>query len=186
MKQKFPEIETERLILNQPLASDLESIAEILNRPVYSENTINIPFPYSADDAQFWINLAKRGYENQNHYIFAIRLKGQHKIIGGIDLGLDQRFNKAELGYWLSEKYWNNGFATEAVKSVIKFGFENLQLKRIFATHFDTNPSSGKVMQKSGMKKEGLVQCHTFKNGEYQNHVLYAIINESSSCLHTF
>jgi RimJ/RimL family protein N-acetyltransferase len=77
----------------------------------------------------------------------------------------------------LDEYYWNKGYTTEAVKSMIKFGFETLKLKRIFATHFDFNVSSGKVLEKSNMKKEGFLECYTCKNDEYQNHILYAIIN---------
>jgi len=171
-------IETERLKLNQPNIDDLERVSEILNNEVYSKNTLNIPYPYTRSNAEFWLQLAKDGFENQNHFIFAIRLKENDEIIGGIDLAVNKRFNNAELGYWLDEKYWNKGFTTEAVKSIINFGFETLKLKKIFATYFDFNTSSGKVLEKSGMKKEGVLECHTYKNGEYQNHILYAIINK--------
>ncbi|MCO7319823.1 GNAT family N-acetyltransferase [Riemerella anatipestifer] len=175
---KFPKIETERLILNQPLLNDIKNIVDILNDETYSKNTINIPFPYTIKSAKFWVELAKQGFENKTQYIFAIRTKENSKIIGGIDLGIELRFNKAELGYWLDNKYWNHGYMTEAVKAVINFGFEKLKLKRIYATHFDFNPASGKVMQKCGMEKEGVLKCHTCKNGEYQNHILYSVINE--------
>lgn len=178
IESNFPQITTQRLILNQPNERDLETIVDILNNKVYSENTINIPFPYSEADARYWLELSKNGFENKNQYIFAIRLKSNSKLIGGIDLGINRRFNKAELGYWIDIKYWNNGFASEAAKAIIEFGFENLKLKRIFASHFDYNPSSGNVMKKIGMKKEGILKFHTMKNGEYQHHILYAIINE--------
>ncbi|MDY3317878.1 GNAT family N-acetyltransferase [Riemerella anatipestifer] len=178
MEEILPEIETERLILSLPKNVDLDRITEILNNEVYSKNTINIPYPYTRKNAEFWLQLAKDGINNQNQYIFAIRLKENNEIIGGIDLGLNKRFNNAELGYWLDEKYWNKGYITEAVKSIIQFGFETLKLKRIFASHFDFNISSGRVLEKSGMKKEGVLKCHTCKNGQYQNHILYAIINE--------
>jgi len=99
-------------------------------------------------------------------------------MIGAIDLGIDSRHNKAERGYWLDAKYWNQGFATEAVKSIITFGFDELKLKRIYATHFDHNLASGRVMEKAGMQREGTLKCHTLKNGKYQNHILYAIISQ--------
>lgn len=174
----FPIISTQRLILNQPDETDLETITEILNNKVYAENTLNIPFPYSKNDASFWIELARNGFRNEDQYIFAIRLKDNNQLIGGIDLGIDKKFNKAELGYWIDTEYWNNGYASEAAKAIIEFGFENLKLKRIFASHFDYNPSSGNVLKKIGMEKEGILKFHTKKNGEYQNHILYAIINE--------
>ena len=175
---KFPHIELDKLILNQPTEDDCLEISQILNHEVYSSNTINIPFPYTEKDAKFWVGLSETGFKNNNHLIFAIREKVNEKIIGAIDLGIDIRFNKAELGFWLEKKYWNKGITTEAAKAMIKFGFCNLKLKRIYASHFDFNGSSGKVLEKAGMTKEGLLKCHTYKNGEYQNHILYSIINE--------
>ena len=180
-EKKFPEIELQRIILNQPNKDDIKSICEILSNEIFSQNTINIPFPYEKKDAEFWIELSKNGFNIGNQYVFAIRDKKNLQIIGGIDLGIDKRFNKAELGYWITEKHWNKGIATEAVKGIIDYGFEELKLKRIFATHFENNISSGKVLEKSGMDKEGLLKSHTFKNSEYQNHVLFAIINKKST-----
>ena len=178
IKKHLPKIETERLKLSHPKNSDLDKITEILNNEVYSKNTINIPYPYTKKSAEFWLQLAENGIENQNQYIFVIHLKDNDEIIGGIDLGVNKRFNNAELGFWLDEKYWNKGYTTEAVKSIIQFGFKTLKLKRIFATHFDFNISSGKVLEKSGMKKEGFLESYTCKDGVYQNHILYAIIKE--------
>lgn len=174
----FPKIETKRLILNQPHDSDIESIVKILNNKIYSENTLNMPFPYTTESAKFWINLSENGFKNQNHYIFAIRRKEDNQIIGGIDLNIDKAFNKAELGYWMDINFWNNAYTTEAVKAIIDFGFETLHLKRIFATHFDFNPASGKVMQKAGMTMEGILKANSKKGDKYQNHVLYAIVKD--------
>ncbi|MBX2931703.1 MAG: GNAT family N-acetyltransferase [Chitinophagaceae bacterium] len=171
-------IETERLILNRPTEKDIKKISAILNNEIYAKNTINIPFPYTENDAKFWLDVVKEGWQKKNKFIFTIRLKENNTLIGAVGLTINSIFNKAELGYWLDEKYWNKGFATEAVKAIIQFGFTTLNLKRIFSTHFDFNNSSGKVMQKAGMKKEGILYCHTYKNGAYQNHILYAIINE--------
>lgn len=177
MKKKFPNLITERLLINQPIETDIEDIVTILNDKTYSNNTTNIPYPYTSNNAVFWINLAQNNFEQQLGFIFAIRLRKTGKIIGAISLHTDLKFNKAELGYWLSKAYWNKGLATEAAKAVITFGFHDLKLKRIFATHFDFNIASGKVMSNAGMHKEGLLECYTKKDGIYQNHVLYAIIN---------
>jgi len=174
-----PKLETSRLILNRPTEQDIERIAELLNHKIYAENTVNIPYPYGIDDAKFWVRMVEDGLKNENHLILGIRLKENQELIGAIDLGIDLRFNKAELGYWLAKDYWNLGLMTEAAQECIRYGFQNLHLKRIFATHFDFNSSSGKVMEKIGMQKEGILYAHTRKNKEYQNHVLYAIINPS-------
>ncbi len=178
LPQKNLDITTLRLRLSPPEETDIQRITTILTNDIYSKNTMNIPFPYTEDNARFWLALTKNGFEKGNQFIFAIRLKENNQLIGGIDLGIDQIFNKAELGYWLDKDYWNNGYTTEAVIAMIHFGFEKLKLKRIFASHFDCNTSSGRVLEKAGMKKEGVLLCHTCKNGKYQNHHLYAIINK--------
>lgn len=178
MNREFPILKTERLLLDQPCDKDVDDIVKILNDDIYYQNTINIPKTYTIESAHFWISLSKSNFDSDMGYIFAIRIPDTKKIIGGIGLGIDKKFNKAELGYWLCKNYWNKSFTTEAVKAIIKFGFEDLKLKRIFASHFDFNIASGKVMENAGMSKEGILKCHTQKEGKYQDHALYAIIND--------
>ena len=173
-----PEILTERLMLNAPNMDDTQTIANILNKDIYYENTLTLPRPYTTESAIFWVTLAENGLKN-NHLIFAIREKDNPKIIGGIDLMINTKFNQAEIGYWMDENFFNKGYTTEALKAIINFGFSTLELKRIFATHFDSNPASGRVMEKAGMTKEGVLKCYTKKDGTYQDHVMYAIINTS-------
>lgn len=172
---KFPTLSTDRLLLNQVQENDIPEIVNLLNEKGFSEHTINLPYPYLAKNAEFWVGLAQKGFKNKDKYVFAIRQKGHPKIIGGIDLNLITRHNKAEIGYWLGKSHWGKGYMTEATKAVIQFGFD-LGLKKIFASHFTTNPASGKVLQKAGMQKEGLLKCHTKKGDVYQDHVIYAVI----------
>ena len=93
-------------------------------------------------------------------------------------MGVETANNKAELGYWLDEAHWNQGFVTEAAKVLLDFGFETLKLKRIFASYFSFNEASGRIMQKIGMEKEGVLRAYTLKNGQYMDHVVYASIRE--------
>ncbi len=176
--KEFPVLTTKRLLLNQLQESDISEIVHLLNEPEYAKHTLTMPYPYLAKNAKFWLGLAQKGFEQKDKYIFAIRLKDEPKIIGGIDLGINLLHNKAELGYWIGKPYWGQGYMTEAGKAVVEFGFD-LGLKKIFASHFSTNPASGRVMLKLGMQKEGVLKCHTKKGDTYQDHVLYAIINET-------
>lgn len=173
-----PKLETLRLNLDQPVESDIPDIVAALNHKIYSENMTPIPFPYQEENAEFWISMAEKGLEHGNQCIFAIREKASPKIIGGIGLTVDKNDNKAEVGYWISQDYWKMGYASEALETILKFGLEELKLKRIFATHYDFNPASGRVMEKAGMQKEGFLKAHTKKYGKYHNHVIYAVVNE--------
>ncbi|WP_419869170.1 GNAT family N-acetyltransferase [Chryseobacterium sp. CT-SW4] len=171
---KFPVIHTERLILSEFTPEDIPLIVEYLQEKVFSELTSNIPYPYSKEDAESWLKMSKKVFEDRTGYTFAIRNK-EGKILGAIGIH-DRDDDKAELGYWLGVPYWNQGYVTEAAKAVIQFGFKNLGLNKIFATHFLHNPSSGKVMQKSGMEYEALLKQHIKKDGAYFDAALYSIL----------
>ncbi len=107
--QPFPAIETARLRLTELGSGDIPRIVQLAANPRVSDYTLNLPFPYAEKDAIYWLNLAHQGCANGTHFIFAIRLKPDNAFIGGIGLTLERRFNRAELGYWLGEPYWNRG-----------------------------------------------------------------------------
>jgi len=119
--------------------------------------------------------MANQGLKEETNFIFAICRESTSEFIGGIGLRVNKRFNRAELGFWIAEPFWNNGFATEAVGKIIKFGFQEVELNKIFATHLPNNPASGKVMAKNGMVKEGELKDHVRKKEEYLNLIQYRI-----------
>ena len=84
----------------------------------------------------------------------------------------------AELGYWIGVPYWGRGYATEAAREVVKYGFEKVQLNRIFAAHFKHNPASGKVLQKIGMKYEGCMRQNILKWGDFIDVEVYSILRQ--------
>lgn len=88
------------------------------------------------------------------------------------------------MGYWIGVPYWNKGYATEAASAVIEFGFNEMMLNKIHAHHMGNNESSGKVMIKNGMEKEGYFKKHILKNGEYLDTVFYGILREDYSAKH--
>lgn len=66
-----------------------------------------------------------------------------------------ENIDAVEIGYCIGRKYWNKGITSEALASLIKFFFEEVEVKRVEARHDSNNPNSGKVMEKCGMKYEG-------------------------------
>jgi RimJ/RimL family protein N-acetyltransferase len=99
------------------------------------------------------------------------------KLVGAVGLTITKRFSRAELGYWVGKPFWGKGFATEASRAVLKYGFEGLQLNKIYATHMTRNPASGKVMQKIGMDQEGLLKQHALKWDQYLDLAAYGILS---------
>ena len=84
---------------------------------------------------------------------------------------------RAELGYWIGKPYWRNGYATEAARAILQYGFGQLGLNRIHAGHFTRNPGSGRVMQKIGMTHEGHQPRHVKKWDRFEDLELYGILH---------
>ena len=86
------------------------------------------------------------------------------------------------LGYWLDEKYWGQGFMSEAVKSVLNYGFTQMGLHLITANCYPHNQRSQRVLQKNGFIYEGLLhQAELMYNGQIYDHLCYYLENSSLS-----
>lgn len=172
---KFPQFSTDRLILGKVQSIDIPKIVEYAGNKKVADTTLNIPHPYHEKDAIFWLNMANQGFEKKTQFTFAIRLKTTHEFIGGIGLKINKRFDRAELGYWIGEPFWNKGYVTEAVGAVLEFGFRTLELNKIYAQFLIENPASGKVMIKNGMIKEGELKDHSKKGNQYRSVMQYRL-----------
>ncbi|QNF34931.1 GNAT family N-acetyltransferase [Adhaeribacter swui] len=131
----------------------------------------SFPHPYTLQDAQTWIMLANATKPITN---FAIIVNNEP--VGGIGLVLqpDVYRKSAEIGYWLSEQYWNQGIITEALQAITDFGFNTLELERIYAGVFAWNPKSARVLEKAGYHLEGKLKNSVYKNKQLIDSLLYA------------
>lgn len=171
-------IETERLLLREYVLGDAEDLAKICNNYNIYKYTSNIPYPYEKQNAISYITYLKENPESKN-YVFAITDKNSSTLYGSISIGVNKS-NIGEIGYLVGEEYWGKGIATEATKAIIEYGFNYLNLHKLFARHLEENTASGKVMQKSGMFYEGILKDHMLKENKYHNVVYYGIIKESN------
>ena len=115
--------------------------------------------------------------KNSDNIDWAIELKRDRKVIGGISIRKWNGDNRcADVGYVLSKKYWNKGIITEALKAVINFGFDELNAHRIEAHCDENNIGSYKVMEKAGMKYEGTLREKVYMKGKYVNMKFYSIL----------
>lgn len=174
----FPELLTTRLRLRKLQLEDVPTIVAFCNNRKITDNVIHLPFPYKEEDAIFWLNMANEGYKNKTRYTFAIAQRASNALVGAIGLTVDPGHNKAEMGYWVGEPFWNKGIATEAVKALLRFGFETLALNKIYATHFLRNPASARVMLNNGMIKEGDLAGHYQKGEEYLDVAQYRLMRK--------
>ena len=146
-------IETERLILRQYKLEDADDIVEGLNNINVTKWLQGAPYPYTKEDALYFINKSLK----DNLYNFAIVLKSENKVIGGTQLtNIDLHNGTAGGGIWISEKYWRHGYGTEAFGARIKYAFEILGLRRLENGYFKGNEKSHKMQLKFGYKDEGI------------------------------
>ncbi|MCL2386428.1 MAG: GNAT family N-acetyltransferase [Defluviitaleaceae bacterium] len=116
-----------------------------------------------------------------NYYLtlpcfFAIEHKKDRKYIGNIDLRLIPEHDKTGTGYVINRKYWGKGYMSEALRTIISFAFETLELNRVESHHYTANPASGRVMEKAGMIKEGIAIQSEKVKGIIHDCVLYGIV----------
>lgn len=173
--KNFPELNTSRLRLRKIKAEDLSSLIKYCNNKKISDQILNIPYPYHEEDAIFRMNFVLQGFKNEERYVFAINFNGNDELIGEIGLHLDKTNNSAQFGYWIAEPFWGKGIATEALTAILKFGFETLNLNKIYATHYPDNEASGKVMLNNQMIKEAVLKDHYKVNDEYRTVIQYRL-----------
>jgi ribosomal-protein-alanine N-acetyltransferase len=158
---------------------DISEITVNLNNRNVSDTTLTIPFPYTKQDAENWVKKTQAEWKTGHAFVFIITLKKTGAVIGAMGLHLQSFHDRAEAGYSIAEPHWNKGYATEALKAVLEFGFNELHLHKIFATHMTHNKSSGRVMQKAGMVREARLRDHYKKGGKYVSVVQYCSINST-------
>lgn len=170
-----PTLRTARLVLRPFGPDDAAAVQRLAGDKAVAEMTLNIPHPYEDGMAEGWIAGHPALWEAGSSVTFAIT-HSAHGLCGAVGLQLTPAHHRAELGYWIAQPYWGQGFATEAVQAVLRFAFEDLQLNRVQASHLPRNPASGRVMQKVGMLREGLHRERYLKGEQFQDVVEYALL----------
>lgn len=173
-----PTLMTPRLVLRPYRVADAEEVARLAGHEKIAATTSNIPHPYSVDAAVEWINSQTEKNQSGTSVNLRISLRDTDGQVGGIGLVLHPSHHRAELGYWIAVPHWNNGYATEASAAMLDYGFNTLNLNRIYAMYFAENVASGRVMQKLGMTHEGCMRKHTLKDGRFLDVERYGILRD--------
>ena len=108
--------------------------------------------------------------------ILAVTIKGTGILIGSIGLYINKKHDIAELGYWIGKEYWNQGYCSETVKTMISFAFEEIHLNKIYAYFLCRNLASGKVLVKNGFVKEGFFKQHVKYNDKYEDVKCFSLL----------
>ena len=159
-------LETERLILRRFVIEDSaalyknwasdEEVTKYLTWPTHSSQEV------SKSVIEDWVN----SYSIESYYQWAIVLRDRGEPIGSIAVvHMNEDISMAHVGYCIGKTWWHKGITSEALKAVMDFLFDVVDVNRIEARHDPRNPNSGKVMEKCGMKYEGTL-CSSGRNNQ--------------------
>ncbi|MDA3874701.1 MAG: GNAT family N-acetyltransferase [Kiritimatiellae bacterium] len=171
----IPTFHSEHIPLSPFVPGDASLVQRYAGDPEVARTTLNVPHPYPDGAAEKWIASHLLHFLEEKNVVFAIRSHAG-ELYGAINLGLNMRDQLGEIGYWIGVPFWNRGFCTEAARMVVQYGFEDIGLNKIYARHLGGNVGSGRVMEKNGMKKEGVLRQQIMKNGESRDVIEYGIL----------
>jgi [ribosomal protein S5]-alanine N-acetyltransferase len=173
----FPILETQRLTLRKITMTDAADIYAIRHDPE-TMRYIGRPLLSSIAEAQQLIGEFQQGIRDQKNIVWGITLKDRPDLIGTIGFRtIDTVNRRGEIGYVLKPDFWRNGYASEAVASIIKYGFSVIGLHSIEARVNPANKSSSKVLLNQNFVQEAYFQQDTFFDGIFYDTEVYSLLN---------
>lgn len=151
-----------------------EDLVSVVRNAADKEITGNMSDAFP-DSLEKWAKFLEYAIDNNDILYLAIDIKGE--AVGGIGVKpMDDIYRKnAEMGYWLAKKYWGKGIITQAIKLIVKKAFETFNIDRIYATPFETNAASHKVLEKAGFILEARFAKKVIKNEKELDELVYVI-----------
>ena len=146
------------------------------NRNVWINLRDRFPHPYTPDDAARWMAWVRSERPETN---FAIAVNDD--AVGGIGYEIQPDVHRvsAEIGFWLGQSCWGRGIMTDAVRAVTEHAMRTHHLARVYASVFEWNPASMRVLEKAGYEREAVLRRSAVKDGRVIDQVLYAFTRES-------
>jgi RimJ/RimL family protein N-acetyltransferase/protein tyrosine phosphatase (PTP) superfamily phosphohydrolase (DUF442 family) len=171
-------LETSRLLLREFEMSDKDACH------AYGSDPEVVRFmtwgPNSPEQTRDYLQRVTRSEgEERRTFELALVLREENVLIGGVGMRIrSAEHREGDIGYVLHRQYWNRGLVTEAARRMLDFGFDVLGLHRIFATADTENKASLRVMEKIGMRSEGVLRRHLFLRGEWRDTAICAALED--------
>jgi len=175
----FQNLETERLLLRRVTPADVTEVLELRSNP---DTMRYIPRPLltNTEKALAHIQMIEDKIENNIGINWAITLKGNPKLLGIIGhYRIQPENHRSEIGYMLLPQYSGQGITTEAIKAVLKYGFEVLNMHSIEAIIDPQNFASERVLQKNGFVKEAHILKNELWEGKFIDTAIYSLLRRN-------
>ncbi|MFN8450152.1 MAG: GNAT family N-acetyltransferase [Anaerolineae bacterium] len=176
----FPILHTPRLLLREIVQSDADAIFTI--RGDIRVTRLNSGRPMeSLDEARELIDKGRQAYDDHRRIDWGIVFNGAPElgVVGRVGFNYWLRQDRrASIGYDLGYAFWGKGIMTEAVRAVVRFGFEQMRLNRVEADTDSENYGSMRVLEKVGFRREGVQHEQYFEWDEFHDLVLFALLRK--------
>ncbi|MEN6357878.1 MAG: GNAT family N-acetyltransferase [Armatimonadota bacterium] len=181
--KNLPRLETERLVIRKYTLEDIDDYYGFASDPEVTKFLRWGPHPNWSYTSEY-IQGVLDSYSDGKDTPWGIEHKAEKKIIGSIHImQLDLYHKKAQIGFVLARTYWGNGYMVEAVNTVFEYCFTKLQLNRIEGLCIPENNAGVRVMQKTGMKLEGLLRQCQYQKSEFRDFQIFAILRSDYKAL---
>jgi RimJ/RimL family protein N-acetyltransferase len=171
---------TARLTLRDFIADDVDAIRAYASDPEVTR--FMFYGPQTGAETQAYLNrmLASQRAEPRVLWELGVVVTAEDRLVGACDLTLENA-READLGFILSRDVWGLGYATEAAQTLVRVGFEQLGLIRIFSTCDVANGASARVLEKAGLHRETTLEGHKYAKGRWWTSFLYSVSRENWS-----
>ena len=174
----FPPLETERLLLKPLAVNDLDFVYQHFSDPAIYRYLVDEEPVSTCIQAQEIVDFyAQPMGKSYNRWVLV--LKSEARAIGTCGYHLwDKRHHRAEIGYDLAQASWQQGFMTEALETVLSFGFDEMALNRVGAMVHPENEASLRLLAKLGFQMEGLLRDYYYQDGRFYDHWLLTLLKQ--------
>ncbi len=170
-----------RVDLIAPTPREIPALTRLLNEPSIARWSLHMPFPYRRNDARMWIRRTRVNRRAGRSLGLTIVRRSDGQVLGGVGLHhLERGSYSGEVGYWVGREFRGHGYATEAVRVLVRTAFRDLGLHRVEARVFTANARSRRVAARSGFRYEGRLRDEVWKSGRWRSVLLYSCLASDS------
>jgi ribosomal-protein-alanine N-acetyltransferase len=175
---KLTKLVTDRLLLREFVEDDWRAVLAYQSEAQYLKYS---PWTHrTAEEVQDFVRgfIDWQGERPRTKYQLAITLRVEGRLIGNCGIRIETADSRqANIGYEIAPGYWGEGYATEAARAMVAFGFGELRLHRIWARCVAENVASYRVLEKVGMRREGRLREQECMKGQWRDTLVYGILD---------
>jgi ribosomal-protein-alanine N-acetyltransferase len=170
-------LETERLVLRTMTLNDIDFIYDLFSKPETNRYSVYEDIKSREEAIDLYDKFMKPG--SPTHFRLGVELKETQELVGTLGFyAYNKEHKRAEMGFDLLKSHWGKGIMTEAVRALIRYGFEEMELNRIEATVDPENIRSIRLLERMGFMKEGRLRKRHFYKVRYHDELVFGILKE--------